>query len=271
MGEEEEGTAGREGCGVSEPAYTIRSTLLKAAAKSLAHAKMFIDGGHHEESLSMRIGSGGHALLLGTPEVVVFPGVRRGKAWDAFEAEHAGKCILNEREHAIATGLARAVQVHPDADRLLYSPGTQHEVLVEWLFGGRRWSARIDSLGLQAVSDLKCVQDASPQRFPYQARKMLWHMQAVVYKDGLELAGIGEREPYLIAVESTPPHLVQVYRLTDEDIDLGRKQYEMLFDRVLEAEQTGCWPGYADGILPLNVLGLPMAEDDETEEESDAA
>jgi len=255
---------------MSEPSYSVRATLLKLLSRSPAHAKAFIDGGFHEESLSMRLGSGGHALLFGTPPVVTFPGVRRGKAWDEFEKANEGAVILNEREHAIATGIANAVRCHPDADRLLFEPGTQHEVLVEWLLGGRRCTARVDSLGLRYLSDLKCVQDASPQRFPWQARRMLWCLQMAWYVDGCELAGIGPREPYLIAVENAAPHNVQVYRLTDEDLDFGRAQYDAAFDRLMDCEATGAWPGYADGILPLNVLGLPMPEDDEGDELDDS-
>jgi hypothetical protein len=254
---------------VSEPAYSVRSTLLKCVARSPAHAKAFIDGGMNDETLSMRLGTGGHALLFGTPPVVVFYGTRRGKVWDEFQAENEGSVILNEREHGIATAMARAIQTHPDADRLLFSPGTQHEVLVEWMVGGRRCTGRLDSLGPQAIGDLKCVQDASPNRFPWQARKMGYHMQLAWYRDGVELAGLGERDCYLIAVENSAPHNVQVYRMTDADMDLGRATYNALLDRLLECEAADYWPGYADGILPLNVLGLPMEEDDD--EESEAA
>jgi hypothetical protein len=258
------------GVAMNEPAYTARISLLKCFARSAAHARAFIDGALNDETLSMRLGSGGHALLFGRPSVVVFPGVRRGKAWDAFEQEHKGSVILNEREHSIALAMARAIQVHPDADRLMFAPQTQHEVPVEWLYGGRRCSGRLDSLGPRALVDLKCVVDASPQRLPWQARKMGWAAQLAWYSDGVELAGMDQRPSYLIAVESSPPYNVVVYQMTDEDIDFGRRQYEAWFAKLLECEAADAWPGYADGILPLNVLGLPMTEDEPSEEEEAA-
>lgn len=267
---------------MSEPGYSCRASLLKQFAKSPAHAKHFIDGGQTDETLSMRLGTGTHALLFGTPEVVVYRGgefqpegakkpktysaVRSGAMWEAFELEHAGKVILNEAEHVKASAMATAIRCHPDADRLLFSPGTQHEVLVEWLYGGRRCTGRLDSLGLAAISDLKCVQDASPIRLPYQARKMGWAAQLAWYSDGVELAGMDQRPSYLIAVENSPPYNVQVYAMTAEDIDYGRRQYEGWFAKLLECEASGVWGGYADGILPLNVLGLPMADEDEGDE-----
>ncbi len=272
---------------MSEPAYSVRVSLLKCFARSPAHAKHFIDGGLTDETLSMRLGTGGHALLFGTPEVVIYRGgefrpegakkpkayssVRSGAMWDAFEVEHAGRVILNETEHAKASAMARAVQVHPDADRILFSPGTQHEVLVEWLYGGRRCTGRLDSLGLAAIGDLKCMADVSPQRFPYVARKLGYAAQLAWYSDGVELAGMDPRPSYLVAVESSPPFNVVVYEMTPEDIDFGRAQYESWFAKLLECEATDSWPGYADGILPLNVLGLPIAGDEPNEDEEVAA
>lgn len=271
---------------MNEPAYSVRASLLKQFARSPAHAKHFIDGGQTDETLSMRLGTGGHALLFGTPEVVVYRGgefqpegakkpktytsVRSGAMWEDFEAKHSGKVILNETEHAKATAMANAIRCHPDADRLLFSPGTVHEQLVEWIYGGRRCTGRLDSLGLAAIADLKCVQDASPLRLPWQARRMGWAAQLAWYSDGVELADMEPRPSYLIAVENSPPYNVQVYEMTAEDIDFGRHQYETWFTKLLECEAADTWPGYADGILPLNVLGLPIGEDDE-EDTSDAA
>jgi hypothetical protein len=279
---------------MSEPAYSVRASLLKCFARSPAHAKFFIDGGFTDETLSMRLGTGGHALLFGTPEVVVYRGgvlkkektkkgkkgepdtieviekeysdVRNGELWDLFKVEHAGKVILNETEHAKASAMARAVQSHPDADRLLFSPGTVHEQLVEWIYDGRRCTGRLDSLGLRAIADLKCVQDASPRRLPWQARKMGWAAQLAWYSDGVELAGMDARPSYLIAVENSPPFNVQVYEMTLEDMEFGRDQYIAWFDRLIECERDNAWPGYHDGILPLNVLGLPIADEDLADE-----
>lgn len=271
---------------MSEPAYSVRASLLKMFARSPAHAKHFIDGGQNDETLSMRLGSGTHAMLFGTPEVVVYRGgefqpegakkpktysaVRSGAMWDAFELEHAGKVILNETEHAKAQAMATAIRCHPDADRLLFSPGTVHEHLVEWLNGGRRCTGRLDSLGVNAIADLKCVVDASPLRLPWQARKMGWVAQLAWYMDGVELAGMEPRDGYLVAVENGPPFNVQAYRMTPEDLGFGRAQYNAWFDKLLECEAADTWPGYSDSILPLNVMGLPMADDDD-EDESEAA
>jgi hypothetical protein len=278
---------------MTEPAYSCRISLLKCFSRSAAHAKAFIDGGKNDETLSLRLGTGGHALTFGTPEVVCYRGgtlkkekrrkgkkgqpdtveivakeysdVRNGEFWDLFKVEHAGKVILNETEYAKASAMANALHSDPYAAPLLFAPGTQHEILVTWMLGGRRCTGRLDALGPEAVVDLKCVADASPRAFRYASEKYGFGAQAIWYADGCELAGLGERKPYLIAVESSPPHLVQVYELNADDIATGRRQYNAWMDRLLECEESNYWPGYVDGVAALNVRNMPPP-DPEVEE-----
>lgn len=297
---------------MTAPAYSARITLLKQFAKSSAHAKAFIDGAMNDPTLSKTLGSGGHALLFGTPEVVVYKGgvlevekikkgkkgkkgqpdipdtvevvkkeytdVRNGALWEQFEEQHAGKVILRQSEYDLAEGMVRALHNSADAAPMLFAPGAKHEHKIEWTFKGRRCTGTIDALSPAAVIDLKCVVDSSPRAFPFQARKYGWHAQAIWYCDGAAAAGLGHRDPYLIAVESQPPHNVMVYRLTDADIRDGRRLYEEWLDKLLECEEANYWPGYADGVHPLNVLNLPVTtvnpwdeEDDELDSSADEA
>lgn len=280
---------------MTEPAYSARISLLKCFLKSAAHAKAFIDGGKNDETLSLRLGTGGHALTFGTPPVVVYRGgvlkkekpkkgkkgepdtieivekeytdVRNGELWELFKAEHEGRVILNETEHAKASAMANALHSDPYAAPLLFGPGTQHEIMVTWMLAGRRCTGRLDALGPDAVVDLKCVADASPRAFRYASEKYGFGAQAIWYADGCELAGLGERKPYLIAVESSPPHLVQVYELNADDIEIGRRQYNAWLDRLLECEAANYWPGYVDGVAPLNTRNVPPpAEPDDVDD-----
>jgi hypothetical protein len=293
---------------VTAPAYTCRSTLLKKFARSAAHAKAYIDGGETDETLSLRLGLGTHALLLpNSPPVVVYRGgtlmvdkvvkgkkgapdtvvqvpkeysaVRSGAMWEAFEAEHKarGAIILNERELATAEAMAAAIRSDIDADRLLFAKGTRYEHRIEWEMKGRRCSGTIDAFGPldgDALVDLKSTVDASPAKFPWQARKLGYAAQLAFYLAGLELAGHGRRVPYIVAVENAPPFNVQVYQLTAADIDEGRWQVEAWLEQLLECERTNTWPAYSDGILPLNVgrLGPPVVDEaDDVDEDAEVA
>jgi hypothetical protein len=267
---------------------SVRFSNLKQIARSPLHYYAAVQGGSREPTLSMRIGTGAHALLFGRPPTIIYRGgeftpagakkaktytdVKNGACWEDFKARHEGKVILSETEHAKSSAMVRALHTHAVADSLLFADGTLHEHRIEWLLGGRRCSGTLDALGPAAVIDLKSAQDAGPDRFPFQARKMAYHSQAIWYADGAELAGHGERVPFLVAVENSAPFAVQVYRLTDSDIRDGRRLYNEWLDVVLRCEEAGDWPAYSDAVLPLNVLNLPpLPEDDEDTSEDEGS
>jgi hypothetical protein len=272
---------------IDPKAASVRFSNLKLFARSPFHYYDAIQGGAREPTLSMRIGTGAHALLFGTPPVVIYRGgeftppgakkaktytdVKNGACWEDFKERNAGKVILSESEHTKAAAMIRAIQRHSIADPLLFADGTVHEHRIEWLLGGRRCSGTLDALGPTAITDLKGVVDAGPWKFPRQARGLSYHAQLTWYRDGVELAGLGEREPYLVAVENNPPYSVQVYRLTDADERDGRRLYNEWMDRLLECEESGDWPSYSDAVLPLNVLNLPPQPEDAEDDESDAS
>lgn len=243
----------------------VRFTFLKAIDKSPAHYVHAVQN-HREETLCLRMGIGTHAITFGTPEVVMFKARRAGKVWEAFEAANEGKVILNEREHSIATAMARSLTTDMVADPLLFAPGTRHEHAIEWMIGGRKCTGRLDALGPAALCDLKAVKDADPRWFGYQVRKNGWHAQLAWYRDGAERAGYGSREPYFVAVENVAPYVVTVIRLSDKDYRAGQDLYRRWFERVIECEAKNYWPGYVDRVIESDVPeSAPAAADDSTE------
>lgn len=258
----------------------VRFSALKHMAASPAHYRWACQD-QREETLSMRIGSGTHALLFGTPKVVVYRGgdltvqvegtgknkgtfttkvktytdVRNGQLWDEFQAKHAGDCILSETELAKSEAMARAITSDMAADSLLFAPGAQHELDIHWEFRGRACKGRVDALTPTAIPDLKTTKDANPKWFPRQAYQMGWLSQATWYADGAEAAGLGWRHPYLVAVENSAPYPVTVWRLTDAAIVEARRIYRAWFDQLLHCELENIWPGYAGDVLDLDVPG----------------
>lgn len=254
----------------------VRFSTLKEMARSPLHYWHAVQGGFRDETLSMRLGTGTHALVFGTPEVVVYRGgemadakgkvkkytaVRSGACWEAFQAEHEGKVILSDSEYEKARAMADALLGDLDADPLLFAPGTKHEHDLQWeveiVVGGvlhrRKCKGRLDALGPVAVTDLKGVKSADPRYFPIQAAKADWHAQAVWYADGAKAAGLGERVPYLVAVENSAPHMVTVWPLSASAIDHGRRRYMSWLERLIEHEQCNEWPGYAPGPIEFHV------------------
>jgi len=76
---------------------------------------------------------------------------------------------------------------------------------------------------LKFISDVKSCQDNSPQAFKKDCYKYGYPLQAVCYST---LMGIDPKQFRFIAVETKYPFSCQVYALSDEMIEYGKKQLE---------------------------------------------
>jgi hypothetical protein len=229
----------------------VRFSRLKAMARSPLHywqSCQFSD----DDSLARRLGSGVHALVFGQPHAVFTGKVRRGKAWDAFKAEHEGQAIMNLREHRKARAIADAILRHPVANDLLFGAGAVIEQPIDWEWLGRACSSRPDSLASIRISDLKSTASSEPTEFTRQALRMHYHAQLAFY----ELAAgpaVEPRSHYLIAVEQKLPHAVTVFQLTPAALEVGMKLCRVWMERLLTCEASNDWPEYVADVIPLDV------------------
>ena len=233
----------------------IHWSTLKSIARSPAH---YLWAASHQfvATASMRIGTAVHSIILGesTPVRVFDGAARRGKEWQAFAAEitDARTTILLRSEMAIAERMADAVRGCPDAMSALNGA---HELELEWSIAGRRCAGRIDSISSAVLCDLKSTRDASPARFPWQARSLEYAAQLGWYYDGALAAGHAAPDNVsIVAVESAPPHCVVVYDLSDDLLEMGRRRARALLEQLLVCESSDAWPGYAQGPVILDVM-----------------
>jgi hypothetical protein len=249
----------------------MRFSWLKAMGRSPAHCINAIRN-EWEPSLSMRIGLGGHSLLLGGPPIAVYPGkVRRGKEYDAFELEHANDIILSESEAETARAINDAVRANKLACQVLFGDGMIYERTIHWNWQGRAFRCTPDARSGRHIVDLKTTRDAEPERFLRDATRMGYHAQIALYALAMEAeTGRKPRDHYIVAVENKPPHCVTVLELTPRAIEQGDKLNREWMTRFLECERANNWPGYAESIVPFDVLdGLMdelIFEDDEKAE-----
>lgn len=243
---------------------------LKGMAKCPAMARHIAsqpDGG--EQSLAMRMGSGLAAEVLGTP-YVVYPGRKQGKAWEAFEAEHADVPILNAREHGIVLGMANALRNHPVAAPLLFGPGVEHEVPMSWKVDGRAYRTRgVDFIKRGAwVGELKQARTVQPGWFERDRLRELYPCQVELYDEGEALITKRDRDrhplkKYIVAVEPTPPYLVTVFYLDPIAVDFACHTIGLYRSQLRSCEASGEWPGYALAPVPFEVRTQPTEDDDE--------
>jgi hypothetical protein len=231
----------------------VRFSRLKLFGKSAAHYYHACQEEDVEETLALRLGAGSHAMLFEQP-VVCFDGVRRGRAWERFAANHAEAAILNRREWDIANTVVAAVRGNKVAMSLLFED-TIIEQRIDWRhINDRACRSTPDARAKKRVTDLKSTRSADPKWFSRDAWRLWYYAQLAFYGDAIEFeTGSAPSEYYLIAVESTEPNPVTVFQLTDELVEHGHKINRLWFEQLLGCEQSGHWPEYSETVVPLEL------------------
>jgi hypothetical protein len=247
----------------------LRFTHLKHFAMSPEHARNAMVRNYDDSSLAKRIGSGVHALTFGTPKVAVYAKRRAGKEWDAFAKDHAGQCILNEKENARAVAIAASIRRNKVAERVLFSEGTILEQRIDWEWKGRRCRSTPDARNFRTLVELKSCRTADPAWFHRDAIRMAYHASLAWYRRAIKTTtGVDPREVYIIAVEQTAPYVVTPFKLTERALEAGDRLVKTWFDRLLTCEKTQHWPPYTQGIEDFDVIDpdveveLAMRDDD---------
>lgn len=245
-----------------------RFSTLKEFARSPLHYWHAAQS-EYEETLSMRLGSGAHAILFSQPVVTFTGAVRRGKAWDEFKAANSNACILNQNERRQAEAIASAISKHETARRVLFED-TKIEQRIDWTWDGRAFRSTPDALGVHHLVDLKCLKSADPERVMWQSRSMHYNAQAALYRRAvLEAFNRKVRDCFLVVVENRAPYPVTVLRFTERALDMGDRSCVTWNERRRLHEEANEWPGYVQSIVELDVpseediddLGLVFIED----------
>ena len=192
-----------------------------------------------EPSSAMRLGTIVHGLILEPDtfrdQFAVMPKFDKrtkvGKqAAEEFEADNAGKIVIDEYTHETATAIATSVLKHPVVAQ--HMRGGNAEVSMLWDQYGVPCKARYDYMTGSAVLDVKTCSDASPEGFAKQIAKFQYHVQAAHYSAGFrEVVGWDLDRFVFIAVETEAPYAVGVYTLDPRSLQSGR----LLMERAAEA------------------------------------
>lgn len=254
----------------------IRFSRLRAIAWSGLHyaAACQGDGG---ETLARRLGSGAHAMLLGTPCVrwteptkdgrKIAPRSSKSKAWPAFQRKHAGAVILTPAEWRAAERMVNAIKSHRLARELIEGASFEHEINWPHELGanpaserdrdGRACSSHLDIYRPgELIADFKTARDLAPDRFRKIAVWSQYHAQVAFYRQAAH-RGRGDRRDlaaWIIGVENTPPHDVICYELEPELLADGAGMCETWVRRVLACEADRAWPGRSAAAIKLGRL-----------------
>jgi hypothetical protein len=193
--------------------------------------------------------------------------VRRGKVWDAFQAECAAaqKQVITLEQKKSMVSIATAVRKSSLAMRFLDTP--RSEVAMVWRDKTfeRDIKGRADKIGNISgrayLVDLKTCRDCRKFPFGNAAYRMGYHIQLAMYRAGhLVLTG-EDPEVYEVAVESKPPYELAVYQVPDEVLAKGQEEYEFLMKQLIECERTDTWPPREEGITELSLPSYAYGSD----------
>lgn len=251
----------------------VNFSTFKNARRSLLHYRHSLTA-RHDPTDAMTLGTAVHLAVLEptryADEVVMWDGgVRRSKAWDAFQELNRGRLILTVSQERTATEIGTAVRANRHAATILETG--RAEVTLVWTdpATGTRCKARVDWVDpvRRIVADLKTARDIEPRAFGRSAHAMGYHLQLAWYAWGLLVLTGDQYAASIIAVESSPPCDVALYRVEGEALDVGTCECLELLSRVSAARVTNRWPGQCPEPLPLMLPAWALEDDSDDDAE----
>lgn len=249
----------------------LRFSRLKHMSKSAAHYQE----NRGADTGSMRKGSGLHSYMLGNREKVVIyrDGVRNEKhaKYQAFLEKHPGAHVLSPSEAVDVEGMRKSLEKHGRAMQLL--DGVQ-ENRITWTMSGRECAGTPDVVHLhngcpRTLVELKTGQSAAPDLFKWQAKKLGYNCQLAWYAHGLTLSldyrPVAITEAYIVAVESSPPYPVTVFRVTERMLARGARAWRVWFEQLLVCERANHFPAYTEADVDWDDEETELEWDEETE------
>lgn len=224
---------------------------------------------------TMILGNHTHRMILEPEKVGDFAlwgevegqNVRRGKVWDAFQAECAlsQKQIITKDERTAMVSMATAVRKSSLAMRFL--DGYRSEVTIVWRDKkfDRDCKGRLDKTGIIGstpfIADLKTAKDCSKFSFGNAAYRLGYHIQLAMYREGFRILTGEDPEMYEIAVENKPPYELTVFSVPDEVLAKGQEDYEFLMIQLCECERINTWPPAEESITDLSLPSYAYGSD----------
>lgn len=244
----------------------LHYSAIKQGAVSMKHMRHYIEsrhGGDDDESDELTFGTVVHGLvlepgLLADRFAVWGTGRRQGNKWKAFQSANKNKTIIRSQDMADAEKCAAAVLADPLAADVLAD--TDREV-------PHVWTATLSGAQVQCKALFDAINPASHRlELKTCAASMFGSFEATAYRQGYHLQQgwydlaaeslTGKSiASYVIAVESSEPWDVAVYRVDGALIEHARREALRIAREYVAARAAGKFDGTARG--EMRALGLP--------------
>ncbi len=202
-----------------------------------------------EDTTALMIGRAAHTLIFephkfNTEFAIYEGGDRRGRGWEMFQAENAGKTIFKPAEIDDIQRMAEAVRCHPLVQP--YFDGAEFEKPLYWRDPntGLRCKARADWLVPGVLLDFKSTRSIDGRRFGAESARFGYHLQMAHYRNGVKHAlGWTPERVLLVAAEKTAPYDVAIFEIDSVTLDIAEVEVTELLMQLKGHMQADHWPG----------------------------
>ena len=241
---------------LSNEEYHQSDAISSSAVKSVLTSSLF--HWKHKQFKStpaMELGTAVHDMVLeGGKNSVRGPETRRGKAWTDLKAkcDAQGKTLLTEADYGSAEDMSAELMWHPTCANVLAAEDGVREasLFAECPETGLQLRCRPDIYvpSTQVIGDVKTCRDASPRGFAKQTYDLRYDVQGAFYMHVAGLCGWEVRYFTFQCVESARPHAVCMHVLSDDALELGRRDMFRVLHEIAEAQEKGRyetkWPSF---------------------------
>lgn len=166
----------------------------------------------------------------------------------AHHAEHEGKTMVKPATWAMIAAM-REVIFNDEYYRAAFT-GANTEVTIQRPDTGEK--CRIDCITSGGdIWDYKTTMSAHPDEFARQAHNNGYWLKMAYQCDLFEAAFGYQPDVVLLAQSKKAPYIPQAYRLTAEQLDVGREQYQQALRIYQRCQESGRWPAYGGGVQDL--------------------
>lgn len=204
-----------------------------------------------------RIGTALHYRLLenNDPEKIkIFEGTKtfQSKAGEAFlDMHHPQHICLTREELEQVEGMEKVIRADTRIMALIEAGLKEIEIYGHEItaYGKIPAKAKVDVIGPGYILDLKTTSDELHDGWKRKARDQYciqgaWYTHmAYAHYDGIE------RDFYLVAIETKPPHGLRMLKMKSETLEMGRMRFENAMDLYAKCLAEGVWPGYNNDLI----------------------
>lgn len=220
-----------------------------------------------KETEALIVGGAFHKLVLEPDmfenEYVAAPHIdRRTTAGKAAWAElcESGRQILTADQFELISAMHDAVRANKYADFLCRGEVERSCYFTDDMTGIEckvrpDCFKRIGERG--CIVDLKSCRSAATEDFVRDAVNLGYDLQAAMYKLGMEKEYGIPCDFIFVAVEKTPPHMINVLQADDIFLRRGEDLFREYIGLYKSCTETGDWYGYLGAFNQINNLGLP--------------